>query len=63
MIGTCQPSVLIAYLNVIVDVDDDRVGERLDDDPLAPMQHLQTLNLVLQDEGEEAIVGMVWHPE
>ncbi|RZS19422.1 hypothetical protein BHM03_00051829 [Ensete ventricosum] len=57
VIGTCQPSVWIAYLHVIVDVDDDGVGERLDD-----VQHLQTLDLFIQDEGEEAIVEMVCIP-
>lgn len=62
-IGTCQASVLITYLQVIADVDDDGVGERLDGDSLAPVQHLQALELVLEDEGEEAIVGMGWHPE
>lgn len=48
---------------MIADVDNERVGNGLDGDPLAAKLNLEPLDIVLQQESEEAVVGMGRHSE
>lgn len=56
-------NLYITDLEVITDVYNEGVLEGLDGDPFSLVLDLEALDIILEEESEEAIVGMGWHSE